>query len=76
MGTNGPPSDATVTPASGAGLLITLRGPALALARALSGRGELRGKDLILRARVGKDGSVALAYDVQTSPAHPLGQLL
>jgi hypothetical protein len=76
MGTNGPPSDATVTPATTAGLLLTLRGPTLALARALIGRGELRGMDLILRARVDRDGSVALVYDVQRSPGHPLGQLL
>lgn len=48
--------------------LLGLRGPALALARALTGREGLQGKDLVLRARIGKDGSVVLAYDVLRSP--------
>jgi len=48
--------------------LLGLRGPALALARALTGREGLQGKDLVLRARIGKDGSVVLGYDVLKSP--------
>jgi len=40
----------------------------LALARALTGREGLQGRDLVLRARVGKDGSVVLAYDAPKSP--------
>lgn len=48
--------------------LLGLRGPALVLARALTGREGLQGKDLVLRARIGKDGSVVLGYDVLKSP--------
>jgi len=48
----------------------------LVLARALSGREGLQGKDLALRARIGRDGSVVLAYDVLKSPETALLVLL
>lgn len=48
----------------------------LDLARALNAREELRGTDLVLRARIGKDGLVVLAYDVHSSPAMGVLELL
>jgi len=48
----------------------------LVLARALSAREALRGKDLVLRARIGKDGSAVLGYDVLTSPESSVLMLL
>lgn len=63
-----PPAVPMLLPTETAQRLLGLRGPALALARALTGREGLQGKDLVLRARIGKDGSVVLAYDVLRSP--------
>lgn len=51
-----------------AGLLRALQGRMRGLARALNIRGELLGRDLILRARFYRDGSVALVYDAPMSP--------
>ena len=56
--------------------LLGLRGPVLGLARALTGREGLQGKDLVLRARIGTNGSVVLAYDVLRSPENSVLMLL
>jgi len=48
----------------------------LILARALSGREGLQGRDLVLRARIGRDGSVVLAYDALKSPESSVLMLL
>jgi len=66
------PAPPIALPMPAAAALLGLRGPVLTLARALSGREGLQGKDLVLRARIGKDGSVVLAYDVLKSPENPL----
>lgn len=71
-----PPEPPTLLQGQQAVYLVGLRGPVLALARALSARGALQGKDLVLRGRFGKDGSVVLAYDVLKSPEIPLLMLL
>ena len=63
-----PPKIPMLVPTEQAQRLLGLRGPVLALARALTGREGLQGRDLVLRARVGKDGSVVLAYDAPKSP--------
>lgn len=71
-----PPEPPIVLPGQQAVYLTGLRGPMLGLVRALSGRGGLPGKDLVLRARFGRDGSVVLAYDVLKSPETALLMLL
>jgi hypothetical protein len=71
-----PPKLPMLLPTEQAQRLLGLRGPALALARALTGREGLQGKDLVLRARIGKDGSVVLAYDVLRSPENSVLMLL
>jgi len=71
-----PPALPMLLPTEQAQRLLGLRGPALALARALTGREGLQGKDLVLRARIGKDGSVVLAYDVLRSPENSVLMLL
>jgi len=71
-----PPKLPMLLPTEQAQRLLGLRGPALALARALTGREGLQGKDLALRARIGKDGSVVLAYDVLKSPESSVLMLL
>jgi len=62
------PAPPIALPGRTAVTLLGLRGPVLILARALSGPVGLQGKDLVLRARIGRDGSVVLAYDVLKSP--------
>jgi hypothetical protein len=71
-----PPAPPIALPGKTAVTLLGLRGPVLILARALSGPVGLQGKDLVLRARIGRDGAVVLAYDVLKSPETALLVLL
>jgi hypothetical protein len=61
-----------VTLGSAAADCLALRDQMQALARALMRRAELRGKEIILRARVDTAGLVVLVYDVQKSPDRPI----
>lgn len=71
-----PPKLPMLLPTESAQRLLGLRGPMLILARALSGREGLQGRDLVLRARIGRDGSVVLAYDALKSPESSVLMLL